>query len=127
MTSFGVRREEIVLSRLNNRYKLYIEMLRTQDSLNNTGIDLFNKYKGYISKNNYLNIIRDKNKIINLFNENLNIEDPYYLSRKYIRKNILEENYNDLEIRKMPNKLLLPHYFFTGRFNERSMPSQVRF
>jgi hypothetical protein len=101
-------------------------MLKTQDNLYNSGIHLFNGDKRYFSKNNYLNILRDKNKIINLFNEQLNIEDSYHISRKYIRKNILEENYNDLESRKMSNKLLLPHFFFTGRFNEKSMPSQIR-
>ena len=124
--SFGDKSEKLVLSRLNNRYKLYIEMLKTQDNLYNSGIHLFNGDKRYFSKNNYLNILRDKNKIINLFNEQLNIEDSYHISRKYIRKNILEENYNDLESRKMSNKLLLPHFFFTGRFNEKSMPSQIR-
>jgi hypothetical protein len=124
--SYKGRSEEIVLSRLNNRYKLYIEMLKTQDNLNNVGINLFNENKEHFSKNNYLSIIKDKNKIINLFNEKLNIENPYYLGRKYIGKNILEENYNNLETRKMSSKLLLPHYFFTGRFNEKSMPSQIR-
>ena len=118
--------KEIVLSRLNNRYKLYIEMLKIQDNLNNANIYLSDNNEGYLSKDLYLNIIKDKNKVIKLFNENLSIEDSHYLSRKYIRKNILEENYNDLVSRKISNNLLLPHYFFTGRFNEKSMPSQNR-
>jgi len=74
----------------------------------------------------YLNIIKDKNKVVKLFNENLNYQDPYFLSRKFIRKNILDENYNDLKSREMSKKLLLPNYFFTGRFNEKSMPSQIK-
>jgi len=101
-------------------------MLKIQDNLNNANIYLFENNEGYLSKDLYLNIIKDKNKVIKLFNENLSIEDSHYLSRKYIRKNILEENYNDLVSRKISNNLLLPHYFFTGRFNEKSMPSQNR-
>ena len=104
--SFGEKSEKIVLSRLTNRYILYIEMLKTQDNLNKGGIDLLSDNKGYFINTNYLNLIRNNNKIINLFNENLIIEDPYYLSRKYIRQNIIEENYNDLDIRKFPNIIL---------------------
>lgn len=119
--------KEIVLSRLNNKYKLYIEILKTQDNLNNTGVDLFNHNMDYFNQDVYLDIIKNQNKVVKLFNENLNYDNIHYLGRKFIRKNILEENYNDLKSRGMSNKLLLPHYFFTGRFNENSMPSQVRF
>jgi len=101
-------------------------MLKSQDNLRNLGINKFNENEGYLYKNKYLDIIRDKNKIIKLFNQDLNIDNSKYIVRKYLRKNILNENYNDLETRKMSNRLLLPHYFFTGRYNEKSMPTQIR-
>ena len=52
--------------------------------------------------------------------------NKYYKLIKYRGKNIVEESFNDIESRKLSNKLLLPHYFFTGRYNEKSMPSQSR-
>jgi hypothetical protein len=100
--------------------------LKSQDNIYNLGIDKFNENEGYLSKNSYLGIIKDKNKVIKLFNQDLIINSSNYLGRKYVRKNILNENYNDLETRKMSNRLLLPHYFFTGRYNEKSMPPQIR-
>jgi hypothetical protein len=101
-------------------------MLKTQDNIYNIGININSENENYVNKNTYLGILKDKNRVIKLFNEDLNNQDPYYLSRKYLRKNILEENYNDLIDRKIKNRLLLPHYFFTGRFNEKSMPSQIK-
>jgi hypothetical protein len=123
----GIKKsKDIVMSRLNNRYILYIEILKSQDNIYNLGIDKFNENKGYLSKNSFLGIIKDKNKVIKLFNQDLTINNSNYLGRKYVRKNILNENYNDLETRKMSNRLLLPHYYFTGRYIEKSMPPQIR-
>lgn len=123
----GIKKsKDLVMSRLNNRYKLYIEILKSQDNIYNIGIDKFNNNESYLSQNKYLGILKDKNKVINLFNQNMIINNSNLLGRNYIRKNILNENYNDLEIRKMSNRLLLPHYFFTGRYNEKSMPPQIR-
>ena len=123
----GIKKsKDIVMSRLNNRYILYIEILKSQDNIYNLGIDKFNENEGYLSKNSYLGIIKDKNKVIKLFNQDLTINSSNYLGRKFVRKNILNENYNDLETRKMSNRLLLPHYFFTGRYIEKSMPPQIR-
>ena len=113
--------KNLILSRLNNRYILYIEILKSQDNRN-----VFNNNENYLFKNSYLGILKDKNKVINLFNQNLILNSSNFLERKYIRKNILNENYNDLETRKVSNRLLLPHYFFTGRYIEKSMPSQIR-
>jgi len=100
--------------------------LKSQDNIYNIDIDKFNKNEDYLSKNTYLGILKDNKKIIKLFNEDLTINSPNFLGRKYIRKNILNENYNDLDSRKMSNRLLLPHYFFTGRYIEKSMPPQIR-
>jgi hypothetical protein len=109
------------MSRLNNRYTLYIEILKSKDNINK-----LNDNKNYLFKNNYLGILKDKNKSIKLFNQDFTINSSNFLGRKYIRKNILNENYNDLESRKVSNRLLLPHYFFTGRYIEKSMPPQIR-
>ena len=114
------------MSRLNNRYILYIEILKSQDNIFHINIDKFNDNENYLTKNNYLGILKDKNKVMKLFNHDLTINCSNFLERKYIKKNILSENYNDLETRKMSNRLLLPHYFFTGRYNEKSMPPQIR-
>jgi hypothetical protein len=100
--------------------------LKSHDNIYNINIDKFNENENYLSKNKYLGILKDKNKVIKLFNQNLIINCSNFLSRKYIRKNILNENYNDLETRKISNRLLLPHYFFTGRYIEKSMPPQIR-
>lgn len=115
------KKKDLVLSRLNNRYILYIEILKFQDNIN-----IFNNNEDYLFKNNYLGISKDKKKVIKLFNQDLTINSSNFLERKYIRKNILNENYNDLEVRRISNRLLLPHYFFTGRYIEKSMPSQIR-
>ena len=123
----GIKKsKDLVISRLNNKYILYIEILKSQDNIYNIDIDKFNKNEDYLSKNTYLGILKDNKKIIKLFNEDLTINNPNFLGRKYIRKNILNENYNDLDSRKMSNRLLLPHYFFTGRYIEKSMPPQIR-
>jgi hypothetical protein len=100
--------------------------LKSQDNIYNSGIDKLNKNESYLFNNNYLGIIKDKNKVIKLFNQNIIRNRSNLLGRKYIRKNILNENYNDLKSRKMSNRLLLPHYFFTRRYVEKSMPSQIR-
>jgi hypothetical protein len=120
---------------LNNKYKKYIEILKSYDNFNKNISNLYlnNGEKKNVLENNYLNIISDKNK--NKINKLNNIR--YKKSRnieinnnrtiiKYARINILKEVYNDIISRKISNKLLLPNYFFTPRYNEKSMPSQIK-
>ena len=117
---------KIIMSKLIIAHKFYINMLRIQEIQDNLGIYKDVKNKEYLAKNSYLDIIKDKNEITNLFNKELEVKDPSYITKKYILKNIIEENYNDIESRKMSNRLLLPHYFFTVKYNQKSMPSQIR-
>ena len=104
---------------LNNRkYMNYIYVMRQLDNVQNKGLS-------YLDNNKYNDKNRIKNlKIIKLFNK----KDENSISgiRKTIRLNILEEKINNIKSRKMSNKLLEPHYFFTARYNERSMPSQLK-
>jgi hypothetical protein len=117
---------KIIMSKLINAHKFYIDMLRIQDTQDNMGIYREAKTEGYLAQSIYLDIMKDKNKVTNLFNKELDVKDSSYIAKTYIQKNIIEENYNDIESRKMSNRLLLPHYFFTGRYNQKSLLSQTR-
>jgi hypothetical protein len=71
-------------------------------------------------------------------NKNLEIFKPYWNnpdSKKKVegnenniifKRNVLEKRYNKIKTGKISNKLMEPHYFFTFKYNEKSMPSQIK-
>jgi len=113
----------INISKLNTKYNYFNLAKKIQDNLNNNTFAL----KNYsLIENNFLNIIEDKNTVMKLYTNKGNRKYKYYKYINYIGKNIIEESYNDIKSRKMSNRLLLPYYFFTARYNEKNMPSQNR-
>jgi len=113
----------INMSRLNVKYGHFIFALKAKDNLNDNSFVL---KKNSLFQSNYLKIVEDKNAIMKLYVNNDNIKNKSYKLINNMGKNIIDENYNNLESRKMSNRLLLPHYFFTTRYNEKTMPSQSR-
>src|SRR5271169_721949 len=89
------RPKELLLSRLNNKYKIYVEMLKTKDNINNLGLNILNESENSLIRNKYLNILKNSDKITKLFNKKINILDSYYLGKKYAKINIIEENNNN--------------------------------
>ena len=124
------KREEMVkiinMSILNIKYGYFINALKAQDISNQKNSNSFELKQNFLIENNYLKIIEDKNTIMKLYTNKSNKKNKQYKIIKYTGKNIIDESYNDLESRKLSVKLLRPHYFFTMRYNEKSMPSQTR-
>jgi len=114
------------MSRLNIKYGHFIFAMKGQDNMKKKEDNsLFNKQNSLVV-NNSLNIVEDKYSSMKLYTNGENNKNKYYKIIKYLGKNIKEEKYNDIETRKLSNRLLLPHYFFTERYNEKNMPSQIR-
>ena len=114
------------ISKLNIKYEHFIFAMKVQDNLKNGNINASYRKQNTLLGNNYLKIEEDKYSIMKLYTNKESKNNKYYKLIKYRGKNIVEESFNDIESRKLSNKLLLPHYFFTGRYNEKSMPSQSR-
>ena len=114
------------IDNLNIEHGHYIYAIKAQDNLNDNEINGFQLKQNSLIENNYLNIVEDKNTIMKLYtNKGKKIKKDNKIIN-YIGKNIIEESYNDIESRKISNKLLLPHYFFTGKYNENNNPSQIK-
>jgi hypothetical protein len=116
--------DKLRMKALSIDYNNYIYVMKQLDSEKDKGINYFETKKSLAEENNYLNIRKDNIKIIKLFNihkvKNLPTE------RKYRVENILEEHIKDLKSRKISSRLEEPYYFFTARYNEKSMPSQIK-
>jgi predicted transcriptional regulator len=116
----------INMDKLNIKYGDYIYAIKTQDNINHKDINIFKLKQNSLIENNYLDIIEDNNTIMKLYINKSDKKNKYNKLINHIGKNITEESYNDLESRKLFNKLLLPHYFFTTKYNEKNIPSQIR-
>jgi hypothetical protein len=95
---------------------------------NETNNDIYRNriaQKIYNNKNIIIKKMKDVNELVKFFvkKKNNTIRDKMRNSERY---NIIENKYKDLESRKIFNKLSLPHYYFTSRYNEKSMVSQIR-
>jgi hypothetical protein len=73
------------------------------------------------SRNRWKKLFRFKTRVTNLFKSNSMRSEQHS-----IMHNFLEDRYNIIKSRKTSSKLLIPQYFFTSRFNEKIMPSQLR-
>jgi len=77
------------------------------------------------SKNNL--IVRNKNKkIMKFFNKSFYEEDSRNKIFQYEKNNMFKEHIYLLRTRKISNKLTKPHYFFTSKYNEKAMVSQIK-
>jgi hypothetical protein len=114
---------EYILNIWDKKYSEYISVLQKLDNYN--GYEL--NYYFELNKNNFININNNNNysKLINLFHGN----SPIRASKGYVDTlslNVLEEHMRDINSRKVNNNLMKPHYFFTYRYNEKYMPSQIK-
>jgi hypothetical protein len=93
-----------------NGFKIYDEYISALHKLDN--------YNGYeltyyeLKNNYYLSLTRDNNKGLK--------------KRSIFNRHVLETRKLDISSRKMSNNLTKPHYFFTYRYNEKSMFSQIK-
>lgn len=93
-----------------NGFKIYDEYISALHKLDN--------YNGYeltyyeLKNNYYLSLTRDNNKGLK--------------KRSILNRHVLETRKLDISSRKMSNNLTKPHYFFTYRYNEKSMFSQIK-
>jgi len=77
-------------------------------------------------KKNYFGLEKFNDKIVVIFNSLNKKYLKININNKYKRINVIKELHNDIISRRMSNRLLIPHYFFTRKYNEHTMPSQVR-
>jgi hypothetical protein len=109
------------ISLLNIKYTNYILILKKLDNDRNINLNLLdiNKTDKYLG-------IADKNDINKLFDYYFNNNVIKYQHVKSINKNIIDEYYSNIKLRKVENKIMIPHYFFTPRYVEKSKISQVK-
>jgi ABC-type uncharacterized transport system substrate-binding protein len=114
------------MSILNIKYGYFIDAMKAQDNSNQNSSSTIELRQNSLIENNYLKIVEDKNTIMKLYKNKCNRKNKQYKVINYIGNNIIDESYNNLESKKLSTRLLRPHYFFTMRYNEKSMPSQIR-
>jgi hypothetical protein len=119
------RKEYIIeIDKKNNEHKEYLYAKKKLDSVEGKGINYFEVKKSVNGKRSYLNIRDNQSKLVKLFN--IKNENKMLAIKRYIKENIIEEHSNDIRSRKVSNNLVEPYYFFTARYNEKSMPSQIK-
>jgi hypothetical protein len=122
--STKLEEEKINMNDLNKDYDNYLYAIKQLDSEKDKGINYFETKKSLHGKSNYLNLGNNNSKLIRLFN--INNGKKLSPEKKYRVENILEEHIKDLKTRKISSRLEEPYYFFTARYNEKSMPSQIK-
>jgi hypothetical protein len=75
-----------------------------------------------LQEKNYLNLDNDS-RLADFFN--LNNKLALSIRTKVFKHNIFNGHNKDIENRRISGRLLKPHYFFTSRYNENNMPSQI--
>jgi hypothetical protein len=100
-------------------YNIFYKNKKKLDNLKNKGINYFSSKEE--KKNNFLNLLDRSKKFIHLFSKEKNLP----LVKKVRINNMLNERINDINERRVSNRLKSPHYFFPSNYVERSMPSQV--
>jgi hypothetical protein len=113
----------VSINKLNTKYEHFIYVVKGQDNFNN---NIYQLKQDFLIKKNYLSIVEEKNTVMKLYINNNNIKNKYYEYINNKGKNVIEEKHNDLRSRTTGNKLFLPHYYFTAKYNEKNKSSQVR-
>jgi len=93
-----------------NGFKIYDEYISALHKLDNYNGYELNYYE--LKNNYYLSLAIDNNKGLK--------------KRSIFNRHVLETRKLDISSRKMSNNLTKPHYFFTYRYNEKSMFSQIK-
>jgi hypothetical protein len=118
----GINKLEV--AKKNNEFIDYLYAKKKLDSVKDKGINYFENKKSVKDKSSYLNLRDNQNKLVKLFN--ISNENKLNIKKRYIKENIIEEHSKDIKSRKVSNNLVEPYYFFTARYNEKSMPSQIK-
>jgi hypothetical protein len=104
-------KENTFLTKLELKYSQYISY---KDKLNIENVNFIDNPFDYSFYNDYLNLMNKKDDKIK------------YLKLDQNRNNVLLNHFNNLEFKKMSYRLRIPYYFFPQRYNERSMPTQLK-
>jgi hypothetical protein len=98
-----------------------------------SGLQKLDNYKGYelnyfykLNKSNFNYNDNNYSKLINIFYVNSNNKFPLTIYNNILERNVLEKHMINIDSRKLNNNLTKPYYFFTSRYNERYMPSQIK-
>lgn len=79
-----------------------------------------------IIRNDYLGINEDMNEIgYKIFNKEVGKNLEENKKSLYLWSNIISNREKSFEIKNVSNKLVVPNYFFTNKYIEKSMPSQI--
>jgi len=106
----------------NKKYLDYFSNLQKLDNYN--GYELSYFYK--LNKSNFNYNDNNYSKLINIFYISKNNKLSSTIHTNILERNVLENHIRNIDSRKLNNKLTIPYYFFTYRYNERYMPSQVK-
>ena len=133
----AAREKEKLIKKVKIAHKNLLPDLRPMDSYGDKNIGsriIKGKKYGLVNKSLELDI--NHNKWLNYFNTK---RTKYEITRKdikpfnklmvefkYILNNITEGHKEDLESRKISNKLLKPHYYFPSKYIERSLSTQAK-
>ena len=109
------------ISYLNIKYINYIQTIRKIDKHYNKSIEVLD-----INQNdNYLkNLGKDYTAILSYNHLIKNMNKSKQTKSIYI--NIMDENNKNIVERRVDNKLVVPYYFFTPSYIEKSKPSQIK-
>jgi len=131
------REEEEKIKRIKKAHKELIKDIRHMDNYGDKNISSSitrSKQDGLLNKNLELKI--QQNKWLNYFNskrikseirrKDIKPFKKLMVQFKYVFNNIIESHKEDLESRKISNKLLIPNYYFPSKYIERSLPSQAK-
>jgi hypothetical protein len=114
------RFKEVNYNILNIKYEKYMTLV---NKLNNVNYFYKNINAKKILLNNNLNMKLKNAKFIKFFNRKEVLNKMVELYGQY---NIFSEQNKIVKSRYMLNNLLLPYYFFTAKYNEKNMPSQIK-
>ena len=135
------RLEKDKIKRIKRSYEYYKIDIKQVDNYGDKNIGthiLRSKDQGILNKNLELKI--KHNKWLNYFNSKRNKEEltcsapkknknsfkRLLEGLKYVINNVSEGHKEDLESRKINNKLLIPNYYFPSKYIEKSKPSQAK-
>lgn len=133
----AAREKEKLIKKVKIAHKNLIPDLRPMDSYGDKNIGsriIKGKKYGLVNKSLELDI--NNNKWLNYFNtkrtkyeirrKDIKPFSKLMVEFKYILNNISEGHKEDLESRKISNKLLKPHYYFPSKYIERSLSTQAK-
>lgn len=126
------RRDKLIkpinINKLNNLYKNYVFIIKAKNIVSIKDINKVKYRENYLNNINInnLNITEKKNFLMKLYiNEKIKNNKRYKLINN-INMNLAKEGYRRIELKEISNRLSIPYYFFTAKYNEKIIPSQNR-